>query len=147
MGKPKEKVYSSQNATIHLKLTCYQILGKGRGKLLGFPTINLAVQGSALHNTALDDGIYAAWVTIRGKRFMGALHCGPVPTFHEKEKSVEVFLLDASDETLGETQNAPITVEPVKRVRDVRAFANSQELIRQMRQDVEQVRQILANAG
>ena len=57
------------------------IKGKGRGKPMGFPTINLKIP----ENFELKDGIYAAKVVIENITFVGALHYGPVPTFSEQE--------------------------------------------------------------
>ena len=65
-----------------------QVKGKGRGKLLGFPTINLEIPPGF----NIEEGIYAGRVWISKKQFKGAFHYGPVPTFHEKDKSLEVFL-------------------------------------------------------
>ena len=73
-----------------------QVKGKGRGKVIGFPTINLDIPSGL----SLEDGIYAAWVTIGDRRYKGALHFGPIPTFDETTKSLEVFLLDATEEEL-----------------------------------------------
>ncbi|MBI5619675.1 riboflavin kinase, partial [Candidatus Gottesmanbacteria bacterium] len=85
-----------------MKITSRQIKGKGRGKLLGFPTINLEIP----EGLTLKEGIWAVWVTIAGKRYGGALHFGPVPTFREREKSLEVFLLDASEAELAGVESA-----------------------------------------
>jgi len=66
-----------------MKFESTQTKGKGRGKLMGFPTINLKIPA----NFELEDGIYAAKVNIENKVFVGALHYGPVPTFNEEKKA------------------------------------------------------------
>ena len=95
-----------------MTFTTRQIKGHGRGKLLGFPTINMEIP------TGMDllEGIYAAWISIGGKTFMGALHYGPVPVFGQQTNSLEVFLLDVRDDQIGDTSS--IEVDPVKRLRD-----------------------------
>jgi riboflavin kinase/FMN adenylyltransferase len=77
-----------KSVTTHF--TTIQIRGKGRGKLLGYPTINMKIPV----DFDLPDGIYAAWVTIGTTRYGGALHWGPIPTFKEEMKSLEVFVVD-----------------------------------------------------
>ncbi len=117
--------------------TTSHVFGHGRGKLLGFPTINMQIPV----DLDLELGIYAVWVTIAGHRFQGALHYGPVPVFDQQENSLEVFLLDASDEDIGDAET--LMLEPVKRLRDVRPFENSHELTQQIERDVAEVRRIL----
>lgn len=116
-----------------------QIKGHGRGKFLGFPTINLEVP----EKFELDNGIYASWVTIDGTRFRGALHWGPIPTFDEKEQSLEVFLLGPGEHELASADVSKILVEPVERLRDVLKFDSIELLTRQMEKDVARVRSLL----
>lgn len=92
----------------------------------------------------MDVGIYAAWVSIEGKTFAGALHYGPVPAFGQSVHSLEVFLLDATGDDIGDTSY--IEVMPVKRLRDVRNFDSQDDLVDQIRRDVLEVRRILTLA-
>ncbi len=119
--------------------TTPHVFGHGRGKLLGFPTINMQIP----QDFALEAGIYAAWVSISGHRFKGALHYGPVPVFDQHELSLEVFLLDVSEQEIGDID--VLTVEPVKRIREVRTFANSYELTQQIEKDVQEVKALLSS--
>lgn len=86
----------------------------------------------------LREGIYASWVTIARQTFMGALHYGSVPVFGQKDKSLEVFLLDARDEDIGDTSTIGVTL--VKRLRDIQTFADSVELTAQIKRDVDRAR-------
>jgi riboflavin kinase / FMN adenylyltransferase len=115
----------------------HQVKGHGRGKLLGFPTINMEIPSELL----LADGIYAAWIRIDAKRFMGALHYGPIPVFSENKKSLEVFLLDADESDIGDT--ALIEVSPVQYVREIQSFDSPAALATQIQHDVEVIRTIL----
>ncbi|OGG30482.1 hypothetical protein A3A63_00825 [Candidatus Gottesmanbacteria bacterium RIFCSPLOWO2_01_FULL_46_9] len=116
-----------------------QIKGKGRGKFLGYPTINMLIPP----DFELVDGIYAVWVTLEGIRFRGALHWGPVPTFDDVVKSLEVYLLGVDDGALDRTTISVLTVEIVKKLRDIQKFSSVDELTKQIRRDVEEVRRIL----
>ena len=109
-----------------------QVKGKGRGKVIGFPTINLDIPSGL----SLEDGIYAAWVTIGDRRYKGALHFGPIPTFDETTKSLEVFLLDATEEELIGMENEAIKIDTVKKIRDIIKFDTTGELTKQIREDV-----------
>ncbi len=115
------------------------IKGKGRGVTLGFPTVNLDFPEDVI----LDDGIYAAWIVIRNKTYKGALHFGSVPTFNQPEKSMEVYLLDVTDENFPDTNNVAIEIDIVERLRDVKDFAETDDLIAQIARDVEKVNAIL----
>jgi riboflavin kinase / FMN adenylyltransferase len=113
-----------------------QISGKGRGKLLGIPTINLLIP----KNLNLEDGIYAVLVKIDGETFKGALHCGPIPVFMENEKSLEVLLIDVSDENLPETFNKSIEIEVKQKLRDVQNFETPEKMVEQIRNDIKEAR-------
>jgi len=123
------------------RFTTGQIKGKGRGKLLGYPTINLEVPVGF----DLADGIYAAWVTIDGIRFRGALHWGPIPTFDEDTKSLEVYVLGIGDHELAHADLTAVTVEPIMRLRNIGRFATIDALTRQIELDVIAVRKNLRN--
>lgn len=110
----------------------HQVKGKGRGKVIGFPTINLEIPAGFL----LEDGIYAAWVRIRDKKYKGALHFGPIPTFDEAAKSLEVFLLDAAEEELIGAENEAITLDTVQKIRDIMKFDATEELTEQIKRDI-----------
>jgi len=122
-----------------MKFTSTQIKGKGRGKPIGFPTINLKIPV----NFGLEDGIYAAKVNINKKLFIGALHYGPVPTFNESEKSLEVFLLGSSNNELENLNGKIIEVEIVKYLRPVIKFKSKEELVRQIDNDVNLIKSLI----
>jgi len=115
------------------------IKGKGRGKPMGFPTINLKIPD----NFELKDGIYAAKVSIENKIFKGALHYGPVPTFAEQEKSLEVYLiglnelrLSAGRQELENLNDKIIKVEIIKYLRPIIKFKRVKDLVKQIEEDV-----------
>lgn len=114
------------------------IQGHARGRLLGFPTANIA----PLPDRALPaDGIYATVTTVDGRRHPSATYVGTGPTFENGERQVEVFLLDFADNLYG----SHITVELLERVRPDQRFESAAALVTQMERDVADARRILAH--
>lgn len=125
-----------------MKFKSIQIKGKGRGKKIGIPTINLKIP----KNFNLAFGIYAVWVTIRDKPFKGALHFGPIPQFNQTTNSLEVMLVDVSGE-VPESSNSSIEVVVVKKIRDIKKFKNVVELVDQTNGDVVKAREFLVRSS
>jgi riboflavin kinase / FMN adenylyltransferase len=116
-----------------------QIKGQGRGHKIGFPTINLEVP-IELH---IDDGIYACWIVIDDKTYKGALHYGSIPTFNQKEKSLEIHLLDVTDENSPESEDKIIEIDIVEKLRDIKNFDTAEELAAQIELDIQKVKSVL----
>lgn len=119
-----------------MRFRAQTIPGKGRGRELGFPTLNLRIPP----DLALAHGIYACWVRVGEATYPGALHYGPVPAFGEDAPSLEVHLLDA---TL-EVRPPEVEVEVVRWLRPVRSFESPGVLAAQMAEDVDQARRVLS---
>ncbi|MEK9159163.1 MAG: riboflavin kinase [Patescibacteria group bacterium] len=119
-----------------MKLTGKILHGAGRGRGLGFPTLN--IEGEFLD---LEQGVYAVWASVGEGRYEGAMNYGPQPTFGVADVRVEVFLLNFEGEVHGE--QATVTV--VKKIRDTRKFDSAEELKVQIAQDVEDVKEVLYN--
>jgi FAD synthase len=105
--------------------------------------------------TNLSQGIYACTVAIGETRYAGALHYGPRPVFKDT-LSCEVHLLDVKDVTLspsamlrtGSDEGAgTITIDVLERIRDVRDFGSTQELMEEIARDIESARGILRAHG
>lgn len=106
---------------------------------MGYPTINLKIP----NNFSAEEGIYAAMIIIDKKIYKGALHYGPVPTFNEKEKSLEVYLIDADEAGLRDLEKKIIEIELIKKIRNIEKFSTLQELSLQIRWDVEIINSIM----
>lgn len=114
-------------------------LGEGRGRLLGFPTANLLLVNEMLPAP----GVYACWC----RRVAGApvvaraavVNVGRRPTFGSGGLRVEAHLLDYTADLYGDS----LRLEFVQRLREERAFADSDALAAQIRRDAEQARQVL----
>jgi len=115
------------------------VAGRNRGgKLLGFPTANIALQDELCPKA----GIYAVTVEHAGRQLEGVANIGYSPTFDDHVFTVEVHILDFHEAIYGE----PIRVNFVQRIRDEAKFASLEELSRQIQRDVETARRILAAA-
>ena len=121
------------------KISGRVVRGKGRGKQLGFPTANLAVQGKV----PIEYGIYACWVTVQRKRFAAATSVGVNEMFDEKAPTIEAHLLDFSGDIYGEN----VEIEFVKRLRVMKRFATVKALASQIQKDVEEARRALSTGA
>ena len=120
----------------------YQIRGKvvtGRdrgGKLLGIPTANINLNDELCPKT----GIYAVTVECKGNQHQGVANIGYSPTFEDHVFTVEVHILDFSDNLYGMN----IRINFIKRIRDEIKFSNISELIEQIKLDIAVAREIFA---
>lgn len=115
--------------------------GDKRGRELGYPTANLALEDSVAIPA---DGVYAGWlVRAAGGRMPAAISIGTNPTFGGTTRRVEAYVLDRDDlELYGEH----VGVEFADRLRDTVTFAGVEPLVEQMARDVEQARALTATA-
>jgi riboflavin kinase/FMN adenylyltransferase len=116
------------------------VAGTGRGESLGFPTANLDVNsGQALP----PDGVYAGMANVNGKIYKTMTNIGKNPTFGNTKRTVETFLLDFSGDLYGQE----LSVEFVAKLRDEKKFKNTDELKKQLAEDLKQGKKILNAAG
>jgi len=109
--------------------------GHGRGKGLGFPTLNLPLaQGQDLAH-----GIYAMRVYHKGRRYAAAGYVGASPTFGDGTPALEAYLLDFDGNLYGED----VELEFIALLRGDRAFADKEALAKQMAEDCDAARVVL----
>lgn len=113
------------------------IHGDGRGRKLGFPTANVLTPCDVI---LPGHGVYLTQVTFDGKDHWALTNVGKRPTFCKNEPSVEVYLLD-TEKNLYEQE---LTVRFLQKMREEKAFATADELVGQIRQDVELARMIIS---
>jgi len=113
------------------------VSGDSVGRELGFPTANIKAQNELVPG----DGVYAAMATIGGTRFKGMVNIGIGPTFGGKSRKIELHVMDFSGDLYGDN----IAVEFLKRLRGEKTFANSEALVRQIKEDKDNVEKILAD--
>ena len=122
-----------------MKFKTRTVKGHGRGKGMGFPTINMIVPENI--PLQLRQGVYAARATVKDETYDGALYYGPAPTFNQTSSALEIYLIDIVSFYVGE--NEPIEIEAVKFIRGVESFGLPELLIVQMEKDVEEIRKVL----
>ena len=115
--------------------------GERRGRLLGFPTINLELGWR--RKLLPPHGVYAVRVEARHAAFGGMMNLGPRPTFGDERVSLEVHLFDAD----GDFYDSMVKVEFVSRLRNTVKFSGPDELIAQLHRDAEQARSALTAPG
>jgi riboflavin kinase/FMN adenylyltransferase len=114
------------------------VRGKGRGRVLGFPTANLEILEL---EKLLKPGIYAAKARFKGKSqwYIAAVHAGPRPTVSDLTPVLEVHLLDFPDRNLYEKR---LEVKELVYIRAIKKFASLEELTQAIKEDCEKVREI-----
>lgn len=111
-------------------------VGNRRGQGLGFPTANLQPDKVLLPAR----GIYAVRLQLEGKAFQGVSNIGFNPTFAGDTLNVEVYIFDFNKDIYGKRLNVLF----IDRIRNERKFDGPEQLIEQIRRDVETARKILA---
>ena len=105
------------------------VAGAGRGAALGFPTANLEPNPE---QALPADGVYASRAGINGKDFLSLTNIGTKPTFGDKRRAVEIYIVDYQGDLYGHE----IQVEFVERLRREKRFNSVAELKKQMTEDV-----------
>ncbi len=112
--------------------------GAERGRGLGYPTANLAADSDGLVPA---DGVYAGWLTrASGVRLPAAISVGSNPTFDGTERTVEAYVLDRTDLDL---YDEIVSVQFQQRLRGNVKFDSVEDLVVQMRADVDRTRDLL----
>jgi riboflavin kinase/FMN adenylyltransferase len=112
--------------------------GDKRGRTLGYPTANLALDPSC----GLRHGIYAVRVAIGDRRLAGVASFGRRPMFDIGTVLLEVFVFDFSGELYGQS----IDVAFVHWIRPELKFDSVDDLVRRMDEDSRIARTALARA-
>lgn len=114
--------------------------GDQRGRLLGFPTANVAVSNGMCMPA---DGVYAGWYERpNGDTHPCAINLGRRPTFYEHADAslLEAHLLDVDIDLYGEAAKVRFT----DFLRSERKFDGVDALIAQLSQDVAHARELLS---
>jgi riboflavin kinase/FMN adenylyltransferase len=101
--------------------------GDGRGRALGFPTANVAVD----NETVPRRGVYVTETMACGSRFPSITNVGVRPTFGGTTLAVESHLLDVDEDLYGER----VEVRFLARLRDEAKFTGPSELADQLARD------------
>ncbi|MBI2216847.1 MAG: bifunctional riboflavin kinase/FAD synthetase [Candidatus Rokubacteria bacterium] len=110
------------------------VQGAGRGRTLGFPTANLALDRPLLARS----GVYACDAEMDGATWQAVVNVGVRPTFGEDRLAVEAHVLDFAGELYGRR----IRVAFLRRLRDESRFPSVDALRQQIASDVASARRL-----
>ncbi|MBI3557347.1 MAG: bifunctional riboflavin kinase/FAD synthetase [Deltaproteobacteria bacterium] len=116
------------------------VRGNGRGHKIGFATANVKTDSKL----RVKEGVYATLAKFKGEVFKSVTNVGRQPTFNKDSEvpvAVETHLFDFERDIYGEV----LEVRMVERLRDEIRFDGVENLVKQIRTDVEAVRKILEN--
>lgn len=125
LGRP----YSVSGTVVH---------GEKRGRLLGFPTLNLAPISP--RKLLPPDGVYAVRAVLPEGRVGGMLNLGGRPTWDEAERRLEAHLFDVTGDWYGQR----VRIELLARLREVRRFSDGDALRAQLAIDEALARDLLS---
>ncbi|WP_242144555.1 MULTISPECIES: bifunctional riboflavin kinase/FAD synthetase [unclassified Bacillus cereus group] len=117
LGRP----YTVEGKVVH---------GDKRGRQIGFPTANVALNGDYLLPPV---GVYAVRLKVHDNWHDGVCNIGYKPTFKENERqlSIEVHVFQFSEDIYDQT----VTVEWHMRIREEKKFHGIDELVAQIAED------------
>ncbi len=98
--------------------------GRGEGRALGFPTVNLCSEGLS----HLKKGVYRCAVSIERKLFSGVTNVGTCPTFPERDLHAEVNIIDFDGDLYGKN----LRVFFLDFLREEQRFTDKESLILQI---------------
>lgn len=107
-----------------LKIAGIVIKGKQQGKKLGFPTANVEFEGE------MEDGVYSGFAIVEGKKYKAGI------MYRKGTKVLEACILDFSEEIYGKK----IELKVGEKIREIIRFKTDEELIAQIKKDVELIR-------
>jgi len=110
--------------------------GDNLGKKIGFPTANLSAHSEQFP----PNGVYVAEARIDGKLHRGVINLGIRPTVSggKSERVLEIHLFDFNRDIY----DRDVEVRFLRFLRPEKKFENLDALVQQIRQDVEQARQV-----
>jgi len=114
------------------------IEGVGRGRTLGFRTINLSFPPP--RKLLPPDGVYAVRVCTPLGPFGGMMNLGGRPTFDDATRTLEAHLFDTAPDLYGRR----VRVDLIARLRETRRFASADALVAQLGRDEAAARTALA---
>ncbi len=127
LGRP----YSVSGVVVH---------GAGRGRLLGFRTLNIAHPSP--RKLLPPEGVYAIRAATANGSFGGMMNLGPRPTFGETAVTLEAHLFDAE----GDWYDSRVRIDFIGRLRDTRKFSGPDELMKQLARDEQSARVLIGRA-
>ncbi len=128
----------------------YVVRGDKRGKILGFPTANVKYNTERL----VPQGVYVVYVEVDKKKYKGICNVGIRPTFATdgcvKSRISERLRCDSIIEVhifnlKKDIYKKQIKIIFVKKVRDEKVFSNYNDLVKQIKKDINIAQKILSS--
>jgi riboflavin kinase / FMN adenylyltransferase len=116
------------------------VVGDRRGRSIGFPTANVLPDSEAVVPAR---GVYAGHVRVGEQQYAACTNVGVAPTFGRAESRIEAHLLDFEGDLYGRV----VDVGFQERIREERRFSGVDELVGQIRRDVEEARIVAFGPG
>lgn len=114
------------------------IKGKGLGRKLNFPTINLHIKED--YKLIPKTGVYIVKTIIDNNTVFGIMNIGYRPTIDGKHQTIEIHLLDFQGDLYGNKMQ----IEVLKRLRNEQKFDSLEFLIQQIQKDEKTAREWIA---
>lgn len=115
-------------------LTGKVITGRGIGRKINFPTVNLHITED--YKLIPKKGVYVVRANFNNKSSFGIMNIGFRPTVGGKGQTIEIHLLDFNDDLYGSNMQ----IEVLMRLRDEKKFESIEELATQISKDEESAR-------
>lgn len=106
--------------------------GKGLGKKIGFPTLNITVEP---YKILPKKGVYRGEVEIKGEVYLSAINVGGSPTLSGGARIVEAHILHFDRNVYGEE----VKVIFKEFLRDIKKFESIESLKKQIQEDIESI--------
>lgn len=121
-----------------LRISGVIVEGNKRGRTIGIPTANLKVWDERAYPAR---GVYACKAILNNQTYNAVTNIGVRPTFDSQMSlSVEAHLLDFDQDIYGQT----ISLDFIARLRQEKKFNGVNELVAQIKSDIEQAKMILS---
>ena len=123
----------------HFYIEGMVIRALGRGKTIGYPTINLKTDYALIPK----NGVYVTEAEVNGQRWGGLTNIGYNPTFEQGQvRSIETFILDFE----GDLYDKQVRLHFLERIRDEMKFGSAEDLAARIAKDVERGRAFFRGA-
>ena len=119
----------------HYSIVGPVISGHKTGQAIGFPTANIDTSKVQIPGT----GVYAVRMIYQNNSFDAVANIGFNPTFHRDRLSVEVHIFDFNQVIYGKE----VEVEFISRIRSEIEFKSKDELVVQIKKDIETAKVLL----
>ncbi len=113
------------------------VYGDGRGKDIGFPTVNLELLEKYI---MIKKGVYSVYINYYGNKYKGVMNVGHKPTFNDKSNIItyEIHIIDFNKDIYDEI----LEVELVDFIREEKKYNSVKELKNQIINDILKAEQI-----